>query len=446
MTRAEGGSTGDTTGSRSLGGCAHFPDPAALEEYQRAVRDTTRLSRLFAILSEPAPVGVVVDRVVVALSEMFAADVVALLQPIGPDEFRTVGIIGLPEDLLGRCFTGGEGSYAAAAIQSRAPVLVADAAHGAGTDPIFTELEVQSAAWLPVLGSREVLGVLAVGRGQALPFERSDADLMMTMMHRMGLVLERARAEEERTHLESRLRQAEKAESLGRMAGAIAHQLNNKLTAVMGFLELARGEMEAGRDARSDVDAAKDAAREASRVGLQMLAYLGQNPGGREKLDLAALCRQWVPELEDGLRGEVRIRLELPDGVMAMTGCPTDIRQLFVNLVTNAEESMACGGQIVVSLREVPASEIVPSPFLHSSWMPTASRYVCLRVSDDGSGMGPEVLRDAFDPFFTTKFTGRGLGLPVVLGVVRAHDGTLSVASTPGVGSVVSVYFPLTRK
>jgi signal transduction histidine kinase len=382
----------------------------------------------------------VVDRIVIALSEMFAADLVALIQPSGLGELRTIGAIGLPEEMMSRPFSGGTGCCAAAAIESRAPVLVADTTQKPGMDPIFAELEVRTAAWLPVLGSREVLGVLVVGRGQPLPFSRADTDLMM---HRMGLVLERARAEEERVHLESRLRQAEKAESLGRMAGAIAHQLNNKLTAVMGFLELALGEMAAGRDARTDVGYAQDAARDASRVGFQMLAYLGQSLRGREELDLAALCRGWIPELESGLRAGIRLRPELPERAMTMMGSPTDIHQLLVNLVANAEESIASGGEIVISLREVPASEIVPSPLLHSSWMPVAGKYARLAVSDDGSGMAAEVLRNAFDPFFTTKFTGRGLGLPVVLGVVRAHDGTLSVASTPGAGSEVSVYIPL---
>jgi signal transduction histidine kinase len=406
-----------------------MPDAAALEEYRAAIGDMTRLNRLFAILSDPAPVAVVVDRIVIALSEMFAADLVALIQPSGLGELRTIGAIGLPEEMMSRPFSGGTGCCAAAAIESRAPVLVADTTQKPGMDPIFAELEV--------------LGVLVVGRGQPLPFSRADTDLMMTMMHRMGLVLERARAEEERVHLESRLRQAEKAESLGRMAGAIAHQLNNKLTAVMGFLELALGEMAAGRDARTDVGYAQDAARDASRVGFQMLAYLGQSLRGREELDLAALCRGWIPELESGLRAGIRLRPELPERAMTMMGSPTDIHQLLVNLVANAEESIASGGEIVISLREVPASEIVPSPLLHSSWMPVAGKYARLAVSDDGSGMAAEVLRNAFDPFFTTKFTGRGLGLPVVLGVVRAHDGTLSVASTPGAGSEVSVYIPL---
>jgi signal transduction histidine kinase len=269
--------------------------------------------------------------------------------------------------------------------------------------------------------------------------------MMMTMLHRIGLVLERARAEAERAHLESRLRQAEKAESLGRMAAAIAHQLNNKLTAVMGFLELAHGEIAAGRDPSTDVEDAQEAARDASRVGLQMLTYLGQGLRGREPLDLAAECREWIPQLSGGLRKDIRIRSELPENAPLITGSPADIRELLAHLITNAEESMSAGGEILIVVREAVAAEIEQSSLVHSAWTPGDGRYLCMAVSDSGSGMDAEVLRNAFDPFFTTKFTGRGLGLAVVLGVVRAHDGTLTVSSTPGVGSVFSVLFPLAR-
>jgi signal transduction histidine kinase len=381
--------------------------------------------------------------VLIALSEMFAADVVALLQPDGTGGFTAVGQIGLPEAFEGREFSGREDGCAAAAIRNRSPIPIASAAGDPGMDPILTELEVQAAAWLPVLGTREVLGVLVVGRCQPLPFSRVEMDLISTMMSRIGLVLERAGAEEQRAQLESRLRQADKAESLGRMAGAIAHQLNNKLTGVMGSLELAIAEVAAGRDPRADIVSAQEAAGQAAQVGLQMLSYLGLGSRGRQTLDLVALCSGAALDMERTLRPQVRLRTVLPDRAMTMSASSADIRQMLMNLVANAEEAIALDGEVVIAVREVPAEEIVGSPLVHFALTPGPSTYACLEVSDSGKGMGAEVLKNAFDPFFTTKFTGRGLGLPVVQGVVRAHDGTLELNSTPGVGTTVRVYFPL---
>jgi signal transduction histidine kinase len=400
---------------------------------------------LFAILSEPAQLAIVVDRVVLALSEMFAADIVVLLRPACPEGLVPLGAIGLPEELVRRPFSCAEGGYADIATQDRVPVLVENALGDPKMDPQFVELGVEAAAWLPILGSQAVLGVLVLGRCQPILFDRSDADMLMAMAYRIGLVLERAQAEEARRGLESRLRHAEKAESLGRMAGAIAHHFNNKLTAVQGSLELALDDLETGQDARIEIANAQEATRQASMVSGMMLAYLGQSFGAREPLDLVVSCREALPDLTRSLPVGVRLRAELPDRTLTVRASAVEIRQVLANLVSNAGEAMAAlEGQIVLSVREVPAAQVVPSPFLSNGWTPGAGPYACVEVSDRGSGMDPQTLQNAFDPFFTTKFTGRGLGLPVVLGVVRAHHGTVTVESEPGRGSTFRVFLPLT--
>ena len=303
---------------------------------------------------------------------------------------------------------------------------------------------MQNAVWLPVLASQEVLGVLVLGRCQPLPFTRGDADLAMTMGHRIGLVLERAKAEEERARLEARLRQAEKAESLGRMAAAIAHHFNNKLTAVMGSLDLALDELADGRDARIEIGHAQEATRQASLVSRLMLAYLGQSFHIRQEFDVVAACREELREIVRTLPQTVHVRTELPDRPLMVKGSAVDVRLVLANLVVNAGEAMAGGhGDILVSVRKVSPAEVLPSPLLLPGWTVGAGPYVCLEVSDAGPGMDHEILQNAFDPFFTTKFTGRGLGLPVVLGIVRAHDGTVTVSSEPGRGSTFWVFLPL---
>jgi signal transduction histidine kinase len=234
-------------------------------------------------------------------------------------------------------------------------------------------------------------------------------------------------------------------ESLGRMAAAIAHHFNNKLTAVMGSLELALDDLAAGRDVRVEIANAQEATRQASTVSQLMLSYLGQSFQAREVLDLVATCREALPDVVRSLPPTVRLRTEFPDAALTVRASEVEIRQVLSNLLLNAGEAIDTGeGKIVLSIREVPASQIVPSPLLSPGWTPKASSYACLEILDNGSGMDAQLLGNAFDPFFTTKFTGRGLGLPVVLGVVRAHHGTVTVDSEPGRGSTFRVFLPLT--
>lgn len=422
--------------------------PVPREAYRDAARDAARLNRLLAVLGDPAPVAAVVDRAVLVLSELFAADVVALLRPAPGGILAPIGAIGLPEAAAGRPFSSAESGHAAVALRTRAPVLVPEARFDPALEPRLRELEVEAVAWLPVLVAGEVAALLVLARCQPTPFARSDVDLIMAMAHRIGLLLERARAEASRRDLEERLRQAEKAESLGRMAAAIAHHFNNKLAAVIGSLEVARASLPEGHAARQELVEAQDAARQAARVSGLMLTYLGQGAAGREPIDLAAACRDALPALAAmaGAGGPTfQVRTAWPDGPLLVRAHAASVRQVLGNLLANALEALpAGGGEVAVSLRPVAAAEVAPAPFLWPSWTPAADRYACLEVADGGAGVPVGDLPKIFDPFYTTKFPGRGLGLPVVLGIVRAHGGALTARSAPGKGSAFRVWLPLT--
>ncbi len=417
---------------------------AALEELRTAIRDTSRLTRLFTILSEPAQLTILLDRVLSTLSELFSSDLVVLLQQAGPGELSLVSAIGLPEDLLHEPFSGAEGGCAAAALRSRTPVLVPSARSDARVERQFRELDVETAVWLPILGSQAVLGVLVLARCQPVPFLRADVDLLMAMAYRIGLVLERARSEEEQERLEARLRQAEKAESLGRMAGAIAHNFNNTLSAVMGSLDLALDDLAPEHEARKEIVHALEATRQAAKVSGLMLAYLGQGAQARDPLELTATCGDVVARLTASLPANVRLRTAFPTHGLWVRANEAQFRQVLTNLVTNAWEALPItGGEVTVAVRAEAASRIVPSAFPAPDWTPKADPYACLEVSDTGRGMDAATLRNAFDPFFTTKSAGRGLGLPVALGVVRAHEGTVAVESELCRGTTFRVYLPL---
>ena len=431
------------------GGARHLHGDPALEEYRIAVRDTMRLNRLSAILDDPAPVPVVADRVILALSELFAADVAVLLLAPGPGSrhLRTLAAIGLPEEFGEEPFSGAEDGLAATAMRSRSPVLVDSAQEDARTDPRLRDLGVETAVWLPIPGSLGALGALLLARCSRFPFSRSDGDLLIAMAHRVARVLERVAADAERARLAALVRQAEKTESLRRMAGAVAHNLNNKLTAVLACLELAQLRLATGGDARGIVRDGIEATRQASSVGKLMLDYLGQGFSPRERVEIGVLCREVLGAVRANAPAGVRLLADLPGpeaGPLAVMADVGDVKRILENLLRNALEAITGEGEVRLAVSRVPAAGVAASPLVAPGWTPAAASYVCLAVTDSGAGMAPEVLEDAFDPFFTTKFTGRGLGLPVVLGIVQAHGGTVSVATAPGRGSTFRAFLPLT--
>ena len=256
-------------------------------------------------------------------------------------------------------------------------------------------------------------------------------------------ISERKRIEAEKAELEALNRQLQKAESLGLMAGSIAHHFNNKLQAVMASLEALRTLPNSG-DRSKYVAMAKLATEKAAAVSKQMLIYLGNSPGEREPLYLGELCTASLPLL----------RQALPQGVTLESSCPElgpvtkanaeHLQQILSNLVTNAGEAMgAAGGSVRLSLGTCLAAKLPTEHRFPVGWHPLEPEYAYLEVADTGVGIVSMDFERLFDPFFSTKFTGRGLGLSVVLGLVQAHAGAITVASQPVHGSVFRVYLPL---
>lgn len=259
-------------------------------------------------------------------------------------------------------------------------------------------------------------------------------------------ITERKQAEATRAELEAQNRQFQKVESLSLMAGSIAHHFNNKLQAVMANLEVLSALPKAA-DPTKYLAMAKLASVKAAEVSRQMLVYLGNSPGERNLLFLGELCTASLPRLQQAL----------PDGVTLESACPTpgpvskanaeQLEQVLTNLVTNAGEAMgAAGGSVRLSLSTCPAAEVPTAHRFPIGWQPQGPDYACLEVADTGVGIASADIEKLFDPFFSTKSTGRGLGLSVVLGLVQAHGGALTVASPPGQGSIFRVYLPISTE
>ncbi|WP_163339823.1 PAS domain-containing sensor histidine kinase [Desulfopila sp. IMCC35008] len=251
--------------------------------------------------------------------------------------------------------------------------------------------------------------------------------------------------EDEKMKQESVNRQLQKAESLGRMAAAIAHHFNNKLHAVMGFLELSSDSLPSGNEAIPLLTMARQEATQASEVSKLMLTYLGHVTGKKEPLELSKVCREILPLIEVTLPRNVVLKTDLLLPSPVIKGNADDIRQIVTNLLENAAEAAGDKpGSIHLSVKTVSSVNIPPSSSrFPADWQPDNTRYACLEIADQGCGVATHDIEEIFSPFFTTKFTGRGLGLSVALGLVKAHDGAITVESVQGKGSIFQIFLPI---
>ncbi len=243
----------------------------------------------------------------------------------------------------------------------------------------------------------------------------------------------------ERKHGEERLRQAQKLESIGLLAGGIAHDFNNLLTGILGSASLLIDD--AGPEIEENLRAIIDSAERAAHLTRQLLAYSGKGQFIVKELNLTHAIRDMSDLLRLSIPKSVELRLDLSERLPHVAMDPGQLQQVVMNLVINAGEAIGEGnhGRLAVAT----GWGDVDRPFVDALGVEAApGRYVYLEVNDNGSGMDQETILRIFDPFFTTKFTGRGLGLAAVSGVVRSQNGAITVESTPGQGSTFRVMFP----
>ena len=246
----------------------------------------------------------------------------------------------------------------------------------------------------------------------------------------------------ERRRLEERLREAAKLESIGLLAGGVAHDFNNLLTGIMGHSSLALELVEDEHPARHMMESVLAASERAALLTRQILAYSGRGKFVLHPVDVSALVREIEALISISIPKSAETRLNLTDPLPRVYADPAEMQQLVMNLMINAAESLD-GKSGIVSIRtglcEIDRDGIRRMPHTFDV---RPGRYVLLEVSDTGCGMSPEMLNRIFDPFFTTKFTGRGLGLSAVQGIVRGHKGFIEVESEVGRGTTFRVYLP----
>jgi len=255
-------------------------------------------------------------------------------------------------------------------------------------------------------------------------------------------ITEYKRAEERRLQFERRLLEAQRLESLGILAGGIAHDFNNLLTGIMGYAEVALHDLPPASSLRADIEAVIRAARDAAHLTNQMLAYSGRGHFVIQSVSVNTLIRETLALLETSIASNCQMHYHLAEQLPPIEADATQIRQVILNLLMNAAEAIgAADGTItLVTMLESLTRESLDTLVFGAERAP--GLYVRLTVADIGSGMDEATLAHIFDPFFTTKFTGRGLGLAAVLGIIRGHHGSIDVASTLGAGTIFRVLLP----
>lgn len=251
------------------------------------------------------------------------------------------------------------------------------------------------------------------------------------------------KAEADRLRMERRLLHSQKLESLGVLAGGIAHDFNNLLAAIMGNLEMAIKKLAKDSTERDRLKKAQNAASRAAELTRQMLAYSGKGKFVLQFVDLNQTAVENAQLFLSTISKNVNLELDLDQDIPHILADPGQIQQVVMNLITNACEAVGSdNGKVSIAS----GTKYCDADFLSSGrgeYTPQPGYYVWLKISDTGTGMDSETIQKLFDPFFTTKFTGRGLGLSAVLGIIQGHKGAIIVESAPGQGSEITVLFPV---
>jgi two-component system, cell cycle sensor histidine kinase and response regulator CckA len=254
----------------------------------------------------------------------------------------------------------------------------------------------------------------------------------------------RKHAEEERLKLEQQTLYAQKVESLGVLAGGLAHDFNNILMAIIGNADLALMRISTESPAVENLHRIEQAAARAADLAKQMLAYSGEGKNVVENIDLNLLLEEMLHMLETSISKKAVLRLNQHQPLPLVEADASQLRQVIMNLVTNASEAIGDNNGTIAITTDCMNCD---RDDLKDVWLGenlSDGLYVYLEIADTGCGMYKETMAKLFDPFYTTKFTGRGLGMAAVLGIVKGHNGAIKVFSEPGTGTTFTIMLPAT--
>ncbi|MDZ7698128.1 MAG: PAS domain S-box protein [Deltaproteobacteria bacterium] len=253
-------------------------------------------------------------------------------------------------------------------------------------------------------------------------------------------ITEQKQAEEERENLQAQFIQAQKMESVGRLAGGVAHDFNNKLTVIIGYAQMAMEGLDTDAPLYGNLQQVLKAGRQSTDIVRQLLAFARKQIIAPEVLDLNEALEEMLKMLRRLIGEDIDLGWEPATDLWQVNMDPTQIDQILANLCVNARDAISGVGKVTIETENVVLDESYCAD--HAGFVP--GEYVMLAVSDDGIGMDRETLAHAFEPFFTTKEVGKGtgLGLPTVYGIVKQNNGFVNIYSEPGKGTCFKVYLP----
>jgi len=263
--------------------------------------------------------------------------------------------------------------------------------------------------------------------------------------NRFGLtftdITERIRTEQERAEAREHLAQLRQMEAVGHLAGGVAHDFNNQLTAILGFADLIREELHYDPEISQFAQNIIDGSRRTADLTAQLLAFAQKGKYFSNPIDIQVMIREVIHLLEREMDKRITVCLQFEADSAIVIGDPAQIRNVIMNIAMNARDAMPEGGEMRLTTQTVSLDEIFSRH--HHLQLPSGS-YLCIRVSDTGCGMDQETMKRIFDPFFTQKpfGMGKGMGLASAFGTIKNHGGAILVASEPAQGSTFSVYLP----
>jgi two-component system cell cycle sensor histidine kinase/response regulator CckA len=321
-----------------------------------------------------------------------------------------------------------------------APCLLTDDAKPIGD----TTRASASIMCVPIRNGSRILGLLSIQSYKAQTYSKDDLNVLQNLADHCGAALERIKAEENLRTTAEQLRQAQKMEAIGRLAGGVAHDFNNLLTVITGYSDILLFDESLGKDRTDQLKEISAAAHRAAGLTRQLLAFSRKQKITLKPVNLNEVIEDLMKMLRRIIGEDVRLENSFAPRLPLVQADGGMMEQILMNLAVNARDAMPDGGKLFINTD----TAIITPDHVRNNPEARAGEFVCLSVRDTGCGMSPEILARLFEPFFTTKDQGKGtgLGLATVYGITQQHHGWIEVESATGAGTTFKLFFPTTDR